>query len=388
MRLLPFEYAVRNLGRAPRRTVGTIFGSALVVTLLLAATSFIWGMQRSLKISGRADNVILILAGSEESLERSQLNATAAGQVVASISGLASRLGVPYVSPEVHIAMLVKRERDSGEPMLANLRGVTPSAFLVHEQVRIVEGKAPIAGQNELMVGTLASTRMGVPDDVVAVGRSLWFDDRSWKITGRFAAPETVMDAEIWVPLTDLQIATKRDNVSCIVLTLGDAEFADVDAFCKQRLDLELVAIHEADYYGRLLDFFAPIRAVVLATGLLIAGGGLLGGLNTLYAAFSARIRELAALQTLGFSRRAIVISLLEESLLITSMGSLIACVFALTCLDGVAVRFSMGAFGLRVDAPVLAIGLASGLLLGILGALPPAYRCLRPAIPEALRAA
>jgi uncharacterized protein involved in outer membrane biogenesis len=37
---LPFEYAVRNLGRAPTRTVGTIAGHVLVVGLVLAAVEF------------------------------------------------------------------------------------------------------------------------------------------------------------------------------------------------------------------------------------------------------------------------------------------------------------------------------------------------------------
>ena len=37
MRQLPFEYAVRNLGRAPVRLMLSIGGSTLVVLLVLAA---------------------------------------------------------------------------------------------------------------------------------------------------------------------------------------------------------------------------------------------------------------------------------------------------------------------------------------------------------------
>ena len=93
--------------------------------------------------------------------------------------------------------------------------------------------------------------------EAVGVGSKVWFDKRAWTIVGTFEAPGTVMEAEAWCPLRDLQIAAKRDNLSCVVLTLdGDAEFADVDAFCKQRLDLELVAMRETDYYDALSDFF------------------------------------------------------------------------------------------------------------------------------------
>jgi predicted lysophospholipase L1 biosynthesis ABC-type transport system permease subunit len=64
---------------------------------------------------------------------------------------------------------------------------------------------------------------------------------------------------------------------------------------------------------------------MVWATAALIAMGGLFGGLNTMYAAFAARVRELGTLQTLGFPRRAIAVSFLQESLLATAAGGLAA---------------------------------------------------------------
>jgi ABC-type antimicrobial peptide transport system permease subunit len=239
-----------------------------------------------------------------------------------------------------------------------------------------------------MLVGRLAYTRMGLPADRLAPGKTLWFDKRPWAIVGVFEAPSTVMEAEVWVPLRDLQIAAKRDNLSCVVATLAPGgHYDDVDLFAKQRLDLELVAVRESDYYSKLLTFFSPIRAMVWATAVLMATGGLFGGLNTMYAAFASRVRELGALQAIGFSRLAVVVSLVQESVLATTAGALAAAAAALVLLDGLAVRFSMGAFGLVVDGPVLVSGLAAGLFLGIVGALPPAWRALRMPINEALKA-
>jgi ABC-type antimicrobial peptide transport system permease subunit len=99
-------------------------------------------------------------------------------------------------------------------------------------------------------------------------------------------------------------------------------------------------------------------------------------------------VRELGTLQALGFSRRAIVLSLVQESVLATVGGTLLAAAVGLLLLDGRAVRFSMGVFGLNVDAGVLLQGLAAGLALGVIGALPPAVRCLRMPITAALKAA
>jgi putative ABC transport system permease protein len=388
MRLLPFEYAVRNLGRSPLRLAASIGGSALVVALALAAGSFVRGMERSMIVSGSPQNVFLLGAGSEESVERSQIGMNTSTLAAASVPGIRTRWGQAYVSPEVHMAILLKLDREGSEELNAVIRGFTDTAFLVHPQVRVIEGRVPRQGEDEVMVGNLAATRLGVSPNALSIGATLWFDNRPWRISGRFEAPNTVMDAEIWCPLTDLQIATKRDTLSCVVLTLDDAEFEDVAAFCAMRLDLELVAVRESDYYAGLLRFYSPVRAMVWITATLVALGGLFGGLNTMYAAFAARVRELGTLQTLGFSRTSIVVSFLQESLLATACGGLLAAVAALFFLDGTAVRISMGAFALSVDAPVLAVGLAAGALVAVVGIMPPLWRCLRLTIVEALRTA
>jgi hypothetical protein len=47
---------------------------------------------------------------------------------------------------------------------------------------------------------------------------------------------------------------------------------------------------------------------------------------------------------------------------------------------------FSIGAFTVVITPGVASIGLVTGILLGILGSIPPAIRCLVPALPKALR--
>lgn len=388
MRVLPFEYAVRNLGRSRVRLLLAVLGSALVVLLTLSAAAFVRGMDLALRSTGEPDNVIVLGAGSEESIERSEIEAGVAGILAATIPGIRARAGMSYVSAEVHVQLPLRTRPDDDRGSIVVVRGVTPAAALVHASVQIVDGRWPRLGEDEVMVGAMVPTKMDVAPEAVALGRTLLIDKRPFRIVGRFVAPGTVMESEVWTPLTDIKEATKRATDSCVILTLDPpkGEYADVAAFVKTRADLELAATREMDYYARLSAFFAPIRIAALATAGLIALGGLFGGLNTMYAAFASRVRELGMLQSLGFRRFAIVLSLAEESTLATAVGSLIACAVGLLALDGLAVRFSRGAFGLTVDAPVVLIGLSAGLALGILGSLPPAWRCLRLAIPVALK--
>jgi ABC-type lipoprotein release transport system permease subunit len=389
VRQLPFEYAFRNLGRSPVRLAASLIGSALVVLLALGAGGFVRGMQLTLTThSPLHENVIILGAGSEEAIERSQIDAGLDSIAAASIPGLRTEAGVVFASPEIHMALAIRESAESEEQLEAVFRGMRPVALLVHSEVEMIEGRPPEQGREEIMVGAMTATRLGVSPERLALGRTLYFDNRDWTIVGRFAATNTVMDAEIWIPLTDLQIATKRESsLSCVVLALGDAIFTDVDLFAKSRLDLEISAISESDYYRSIATFYRPIRIMILVTACLISLGALLGGLNTMYAAFASRVREVGMLESLGFTRAAIVCSLTEESLFISACGALIGAAIGLALLDGIAIRFSMGAFALVVDAPVLLAGLSAGLLVGFVGAIPPSIRCLRLPITEALKA-
>jgi len=388
MRTLPFQYALRNLGRSRTRMAASVVGAALVVLLALAAAGFVRGMHRTLTTHASLhENIILLGAGSEESLERSQIDSSVEGIAAASIPGIKQAAGVVFVSPEINMSLPVKEQADTAREMQAVFRGVREVALLVHPEVEIVEGRFPVAGREELMVGSLASTRLGVPDERLSIGRLLHFDNRDWTIVGRYRAPSTVMDAEIWIPVIDLQIATKREaSLSTVVVSLDTGTFGDADLMAKSRLDLELSAVRERDYYASLGAFMRPIRVMIVATAVLIAIGGILGGLNTMYASFAARVREVGMLQALGFTRTAIVVSLCQESLFAAACGSLLGAVVAMLTLDGLAVRFSMGAFAITLDAPAMLAGLIVGLVVGLVGAIPPAIRCLRLPIPEALK--
>jgi len=387
MRKLPWEYAVRNLARSPLRLVLTVGSATLVVLLVIVSAGFVRGMRRSLRATGQAHNVILLGAGSEESIERSEIARGVETHLAASVDGLKSTLGQAHISPEVHMQVGLTTSPNGGTALPGSARGYTAPAFLVHPKVRLVRGRAPRQGANEIMAGRLAAARMGLPAGRLDVGQVIYFDRRPWKVVGVFEAGRTVIESEIWIPLDDLLIAAKRDSLSCVVATLDAAEFEDVDLFARQRLDLELVAMRETDYYDGLSAFYRPIEVVAMATAALVALAGLFGGLNTMYAAFAARVREYGALQTLGFPRRAIVLSAVQESVLASCIGGLVASALGAALLDGLAVRFSLGAFGLIVDSPVLVVGLLAGLILGGIGALPPAWRCLRMPIPTALKA-
>lgn len=379
--MLPLTYAVRNLLRSPGRLAQLVIGSALVVLLVAMAMAFSRGMNAGLAASGDPRNILVLSAGSEESVERSEVTRGLAGVLAARIDGVARSLGRAAVSPEMYYQGLIAIGDRPARP--AVLRGVEPAALDVHRSVRLLAGHFP--GADELLVGCRAHEALGVPEAALAPGNELRFDGHSYRIAGTFAAPGSVLEAELWLDLDDLLARTRRDTISAVALRLDQAELGDVALFLAT-YDRELVALAETAYYGTLADFYRPLLAMAWITALLVAAGAVFGGLNTLYAAFIARSSELAALQAIGFRRWMLLASLLQESLLATMLGTATGLAAGLLLLDGLAVSFATGVFALRFDDGVLVGGLITGLALGILGCLPPAWRCLAPPITATLR--
>ncbi len=382
-RLLPWEYAIRNLSRRPLRTALTFAGLTTVLVLVLVVVGFIRGLERSLAESGDPQTAVVYALGMGQNLEYSSIPMKTSDVVAASVAGIQQRYGQKYVSPELYLGTHV----GAGDKAAAFglVRGVTRSVVLVRRLMEIEQGNWPASG--EVLVGRLAATKLGVTADDTRVGRMLTFENRSWRISGVFSAGGSAFESEIWCRLDDLQQAMRRQDLSLVAVTLAPrGNFADLDLFCKQRLDLELQATREIDYYATLKKDYGPVRWLAWLVVWLVSSAGVFAGLNTMYAAVIGRIRELATLQTIGFVRRSVVVSLIQEGVLLAAGASLLAALIALVFVNGAAVRFTMGAFGLRIDSVAVLIGCGVGLMLGCCGAIPPSIRALRVPIGEGLK--
>ena len=400
-RLLPWEYAIRNLFRRPLRTCLTFAGLTTVIVMVFCVVGFIRGLERSLAVSGDPQTAVIFSLGMGSNLEYSSIPMQANDLIPASVAGIQERFGQKYVSPELYLGTYVRpvarnasqqtsMALDTGlstvDQTMGLVRGVTRSALLVRRQIEIEEGDWPDSG--EVMIGRMAATKFGATPQESRVGQSLTFEGRTWKISGIFSAGGSAFESEAWCRLDELQLAMKRQDLSIIAVTLAPhADFADLDLFCKERRDLELQTMRESDYYAGLQKDYAPVRRLAWLVVVLVSGAGVFAGLNTMYGSVVGRIPELSMLQTIGFVRRAIVVSLIQEGVLLAAAASLLAAVLALLLINGSAVRFTMGAFALRIDSMAVLIGCGVGLLLGFFGAIPPAIRALRMPIVDGLKA-
>jgi len=383
-RLLPWEYAVRNLFRRPLRSLLTLVGLTTVIVLVLVVVGFIRGLERSLAVTGDPRVALVFSLGMGENLEYSSIAMRSSDLLPASLTGIVERHGRKSVSPELYLGTQVG-VGDEGELSMGLVRGVTRRILAVRRSVQLEEGKWP--GPGEVIVGRMVATKLGATGEELSVGQILRFEGRKWQVSGVFSADGGAFESEAWCRLDELQTAMSRQDLSLVAVALEKTEgFAELDLFCRERLDLELQAMKERDYYSALNRDYGPVRMLAWLVVCLVSGAGIFAGLNTMYASVLGRVRELAALQTIGFVRRAVVVSLLEEGLLLAAAASLLGVGLVLTGLSGASVRFTMGAFNLSLDPVTVLIGCGVGLGTGLLGTLPAAVRALRMPIVEGLK--
>lgn len=356
----------------------------IVVLLVFVVVGFIRGLERSLVVSGDPQVVLVYSLGAEDNIENSAIAARTPGLLVASVSGIQKRFDVAHVSPELYLGTRI--DTRSHREALGLVRGVTVTAPLIRRQLRLSGGRWPEAG--EVIVGRLAAAKMGVSPEEVAIGQQVRFEGRAWRICGQFESGGSAFESELWCQLADFQQALKRQDLSVVAVLLQPGVGPSrVSLFCKERVDLELQATGEATFYAALQRHYQPVRILAWLVVWLISGAGIFAGLNMMYGAVAGRVREIATLQAVGYRQRAILLSLIQEGILLSAAASMLAGLIALTWINGQAVRFTMGAFTLHVDGVAILVGCGMGLMLGIVGALPPAIKALRLSVAECLKA-
>ncbi len=384
MRCLPFEHAILNIGRRPLRSLLTAMAAALVAALFVGTAAFVRGMETSHLSTAPPNTAILLSSSAMRDILRSSVSPAVAEFVAADVPGILRMGGQPASSAEIHMGTDIGVDTRAGT-FPGFVRGVTERAYLVHDKVTLIEGALP--GPGEALVGRLAAAQSGLEVTDLAPGRTLAIEGGTFRISGTFAAPGTTLEAEIWLPLAELQGHANRDDCSVVFVRTRSAEdLADVELFAIRRLDLELALVHASAYYEDAASYLAPIRTLAWVMAVLIGLAALLSGANTLQASVQDRGPELASLLAIGFRGRALAWMLLQEALVLGAAGAVVGVLLAKFGLARATMSIAMTAFRFEVDAWSTLIGLAAVLTVVVAGTLPALLSVLSLPIARALK--
>jgi putative ABC transport system permease protein len=381
---LPLKYSLRSLTQRRLRSLVTVLGVALSIFLALLMLALTRGMLAATRSSGDDANVLVLSKGAE-SLEFSALDPEAL-HLLQSAPGVQQQDGIPLASPEAYLNSVISlpgMAEDSRQTCV--VRGVLSVAQQVHPQVELTAGELPQRGYQAL-VGRLVATKLGIQEAELAVGRTLHYEGQDWTICGRFAAPGTTLESEIWSQLDDLMVASKRTDYSALVLrTTGGKASADLLFDLATRTDVQVSAQGEREYFAAVAQNMKPVQAVSIVMTALLVLGGLLAGMNTMFNSIVGRTKEMAVLQVLGYRRHAVLLGFILESVLLCTLGGLVAAACSLL-LNGIPMRFTMSAFTFIADGLTIVLAVAMAVFIGVTGALAPVLRVSRLPVVTGLR--
>jgi putative ABC transport system permease protein len=373
--VLPLRYSLGNLAARRTRTLLTVAVIALVVIATTLFGSLVSSLRRTLVGTGHERNLIVLRKGATN--DGSSVIPLEAFQSLRFFEGVArDAAGNPLASPELVVQPFFRTAEGGRENVL--VRGVEAVALQVHDEVAIVEGRMFQPSSGEAIVGSgVAGRYVGA-----RVGDTLSFGRGRWKVVGRFDSNGSSFESEVWVDVRELAADAKR-TIPYSGLRVRAAEGADMDALAR-RIDADpryaLEALPEPAYYEKQAESANSLYFIVIGLAVLAGIGASFGATNTLYAAVQSRRAEIGTLRALGFSRTAIVVSFLIESLAIAFGGFAVGA--GLAALLGRLVSYWLGgiAFGaatfttnviqLRVGASDLVTALALALVIGLAGGL------------------
>ena len=386
---IPLKYNVRNLFVRKVTTSLTVAGIALVVMVFLCVMALGEGLTRVFTASGSDRNVLVLRQNSQSELQsgitRDQV------PLIETLRGIEKDAdGKPLASAELVVVLnLEKREGGSSN---VTIRGVEEKGWKLRPGIRLTEGRMFSPGASEVIVSDGVSRRF----KDTGVGEEIHFGAYRWKVVGHFDAGGTAPDSEIWTDVEGMINTFKRNGYSSVLARTSDRAARDLFvAGLSSDPRLALEGKVERTYYDEQTATAAPIKFLGLFVGVVMAIGACFGAMNTMYAAVSARTREIATLRALGFSRLSILASFILESVFLSLLGGLLGCVLGVLAvklaLSGVTgttnfATFSEVVFAFRLTPALLLTGVVFSLVMGFFGGLFPAGRAAFTKITQALR--
>jgi len=366
-RSLPGGMVVRNLWRRRVRTSLTLLGIGVSIAAIVALGGMAQGMTGAFTAMMRDSQTHLLAAEADIDSDFSAIDDRVAARIVA-------RPDVAAVS-----GMIMKAANTDKMSMLL-VFGYHPREFYIR-RFRIIEGE-PLTGRRQVLVGWKAAEQMGVE-----IGDTLRLLDRNFRVVGIFETGLPLEEIGVVIGLQEAQtLFGMPHQAQFYAISVRDPEqieevqrelqeeFPDIDFSLSSELAEDMSDLRVLQEMVEQISFLA----------IFIGGVGIL---NTMLMNVLERTGEIGVLRALGWRRRRVLGTILQESLILGALGGV--CGIFLGFGLGSLIGLTPGMFGamkplytpqLLVQAVIVAA------VAGVVGGLYPAWRATRMRPVEALR--
>jgi putative ABC transport system permease protein len=363
-----------NLFRRRTRTILTAAGLAVAIAAVLDLVGVSWNFERAFTTLyvGKGIDLVVVRAGITN-----QLSSTLDQKLGDRLRQLE---GVADVAPS--LMDVVGFEQANIASALIN---GWESGSLLFRGSHLLEGRTFGPDEkNVALLGRVLALNLGKK-----VGDPLDVAGEPFQVVGIYESDSLFETGALIVPLATLQHMMGRDGqVTGFVIQAKSSSSEDVAAL-KKRIESMISGVAATPAHDQIeRDVQLRLARVMAgATTVLALVLGSVGMLNTMIMTVFERTQEIGVLRALGWKRRRILSLILGEAVCLGLLGGVMGMIFALIgmrCL--MLAPTARGFIDPSVPPPVLALGLALGIAMSVLGGIYPAVRAAALDPSEALR--
>ena len=384
--VLPFKYNINNVIVRWRSTLATIIGIALVVAVYVVLQAMAAGLEQSSANTGDARNFLVLRKGatseSVSQVTREQLRYIQYMKEIA-----LDDKGNPMLTYDTMVLINLPRLENKGDANV-QIRGTTEMGKSLRPQVELVAGRWFTPGKREIVVSESLAKRFAN----FQIGDSFKVGTTSFNVVGWLNGGQSAFDSEIWMDTDEARNIFGRENyTSLLVRPVDEAAAKALIERLEKSKQIAARVRRENEYYSEQTKTAGPIKLLGGMLATIMSVGAIFAAMNTMYAAVSARTREVGTLRVLGFRRRAILVGFLIEGAFLAFLGGCLGCCASLF-MHNYAVgtmgfdTFSEIVFKFRLTPLIFAKGLIFSVVIGVLGSLFPALRASRLPVISALK--
>jgi putative ABC transport system permease protein len=248
---------------------------------------------------------------------------------------------------------------------------------------KIKEGTLP--NLNEKNIAILGSSVQNFFTKPLSVGKTIYINDQAFKIKGILQSTgfDSARDSTIFINFDDgPKIGVNKKNIFFIFIDVSDSyDIEKASDQVKETLKkTRNIGESQTEPFTVITQKFiretigSTLNTITTATFLISLIAGLVSAVgigNTMFTVVARKKREIAIMRALGATKKDIITMFLLESVILTSIGSII----------GLIIGYSLGLYigyltSLNFSLSILGVSIAIfvGIIIGIIGGFIPAY--------------
>ena len=306
---------LRNVLRAPARSLMTVLGVAAGIALFVAITAITLDLRQQIVGATSTYNLDVVV------FERRASSPLASRISPVQMQDMQQRYGTALLP----MVMGTRNEKWSSYALVI---GVT-QAFL--KQLSLTSGTAYTAGTGTALLGEIAAAKLGIQ-----AGQTVRIDDTDLLVSGVYRTGSRMLDGAVMTDIAAAQRMLTRQGAEpqyTMALLRGTQQDAAAPMIKQINEQYPLLRAIPGTEFAGALRLMRVVEAFVTTISIVALVGTCLVVSNTLMMAIAERTREIGILMTVGWQPILVLRMLFAESLLLCAMGTLLGNLLALVLL-------------------------------------------------------